>query len=130
MKNWKAPPLDSRVAKYVECYWFLKKEPGDTGNNHPQLNPDPVAHLILAADDYSYCYTLDDFLTQGNGSHWILPHSKTFTMDHTKPFEIVGVKFRVGALYSLSIRDPQSNLNYGYRRQSQSTDAIRIVRVI
>ncbi|MCW8899892.1 MAG: helix-turn-helix domain-containing protein [Gammaproteobacteria bacterium] len=101
MKNWKRSPKNIHVTKYVECYWFLEKEPGDVSNNHPKLNPDPSAHLIIANTHQKYQYDLDASSKKGSGSHWIFPHLNTFTMDHSLPFQIIGIKFRVGALYSL-----------------------------
>lgn len=111
MINWKANALDPTVAGLVECYWFLKKEPADAGVSHPKLNPDPVAHLILAAKDQSYRYILEGRSIAGAGSHWIFPHNKTFILDHTDPFAVLGVKFKPEALYSLGLGDPHSNLN-------------------
>lgn len=102
MKNWKYPPQNPIVAKYIDCYWLLEKEPEDVGNNHPKLNPDPAAHLILATDDYRYQYTQGESHQQGSGSHWIFPHKKTFIMDHSAPFRVLGIKFHVGALYSIN----------------------------
>ncbi|PCK06897.1 MAG: hypothetical protein COA42_17030 [Alteromonadaceae bacterium] len=99
MKNWKLLPNNPHVAKYVECYWFLEKEADDVGNNHPKLNPDPSAHLIISNQKFQY--TQDSTSQEGCGSHWIFPHRQTFTMDHSDPFKIIGIKFRVGALHSL-----------------------------
>jgi len=111
MKNWKLTPQDSHVAKYVECYWFLEKEQGDKGFNHPKLNPDPAAHLILADEQQGYQYRQDSISTKGNGNHWIFPHCKTLEMDHSQPFLVVGVKFRVGSLYSLNLSSPQPEID-------------------
>jgi AraC-like DNA-binding protein len=111
MKNWKVNSLNATVSSLVECYWFLQKEPTDVSVRYPKLNPDPVAHLILAAKDQPYRYFLDDLSLAGKGSHWIFPHNKTFVLDHSDPFEVIGVKFKIEALYSLGIGDPQSNQN-------------------
>lgn len=111
MRNWKYPPRNSDVARYVECYWALEKEVGDVGNIHPKLNPDPAAHLILAGDEQRYQYTQEEVRQKGHGCHWIFPHRKTYTMDHSQPFLIVGIKFRVGALYSLNEISSQPNLD-------------------
>ena len=102
MKNWKFPPKNSDVAKYIECYWFLEKERGDVGNAHPKLNPDPSAHLIMSSCNQRFQYDQDSGVQKGNGSHWIFPHRKTLTIDHSSPFQIIGIKFIVGALYSLN----------------------------
>jgi len=101
MKNWKFVPKNIHVAKYVECYWFLEKEQGDAGNNHPKLNPNPSAHLIISNFNQKFQYDQDSLSQKGSGNHWIFPHRKTFTMDHSVSFQIIGIKFRVGALYSL-----------------------------
>lgn len=111
MKNWKLTPRDSYVAKYVECYWFLEKELNDKVFNYPKLNPDPAAHLILADEKQGYQYSQDSISANGNGSHWIFPHCKTLEMDHSQPFLIVGIKFRVGALYSLTLTSPQLEMD-------------------
>ncbi len=111
MRNWKRPPRDSNVAKYVECYWALEKEHDDVGENYPKLNPDPAAHLILAADEQKYQYTQNETPQKGDGCHWIFQHKKTFTMDHSKPFQVIGIKFQVGALYSLNNIGSQSQLD-------------------
>lgn len=111
MKNWKVLPKSPSVARYVDCYWFLEKECADLSCDFPKLNPDPNAHLIIADDDTPYEY-VDAQMTQGGkGSHWIFPHLKSFTMNHSEPFKIIGVKFRIGALYSLKIADPNLVLN-------------------
>ena len=99
------------MAKYVECYWFLEKEHDDVGNNHPKLNPDPAAHLILADAKQNYQYSQDEAPQKGKGNHWIFPHSKTFVMDHSQLFLVVGIKFRVGSLYSLNINSPQPKMD-------------------
>lgn len=101
MKNWKLIPKDSQVAEFIECYWFLKKEPEDVSYEWPKLYPDPAAHLILANNDQKYRYQIGAQWRSGCGSHWILPHLKTHIMDHSTPFQIMGIKFKVGALYSL-----------------------------
>jgi hypothetical protein len=111
MITWKRSPQDLHVAKYVECYWFLEKEHGDNGSDHPKLNPDPNAHLILAEDNQNYRFTQDEICQKGSGSHWIFPHKKSFTMDHSQPFRILGVKFKVGGLYSLNNITSQANSN-------------------
>ncbi|MCO4785038.1 helix-turn-helix domain-containing protein [Marinomonas atlantica] len=106
MKTWRLPPLSEAVAQYVECYWFLEKEPHDLSNRYPKLNPDPCAHLIIATPHNVFDYAHKEERQSLCGSHWIFPHRQTFTMDHSSPFSILGVKFRVGALYSLFDKDP------------------------
>lgn len=111
MKNWKISPKDLNIAKYVDCYWFLEKEPSDVGNNRPKLNPDPSAHLIIAGTDHKYHYEQNSSLQKGNGSHWIYPHRNTFVMNHSEPFGIIGIKFRVGALYAMAHLQPTLTLD-------------------
>lgn len=111
MQNWKLPPLNSRVAKHVECYWFLEKEQDDVGYAHPKLNPDPATHLILAEANQKYQYSQGTSSHEGSGSHWILPHCKTFVMDHSQPFRILCIKFHVGALYALNAPFPPTDLD-------------------
>ncbi len=107
MRNWKHSPKNSYVAKYVECYWFLERKHGDHGHKYPKLNPDPAGHLILTEAEQCYQYEHGMFSVQGNGSHWIFPHCQTFQMDHSQPFLILGIKFHIGALYSLNITPKQ-----------------------
>jgi len=108
MRNWKISPKDSIVAAYIDCYWFLEKTADDDGPEFPKLNPDPAGHLILANSLQPYHYQSETYTDQGLGSHFILPHSKTLLMDHSQPFLVVGIKFHVGALYSLNL--PSSEL--------------------
>jgi AraC-like DNA-binding protein len=111
VKSWKRPPRDSYIARYVECYWVLEKENDDVGKIYPKLNPDPAAHLVLALDEQKYQYTQDETQQKEHGCHWIFQHKKTYTMDHSQPFLIIGIKFQVGALYSLNDICSQSNLD-------------------
>lgn len=111
MKNWKLIPKIESVLKYVECYWFLEKEPHDQNDTHPKLNPDPCSHLIIANRNHVHRYDHEDTSQTVQGSHWIYPHLKTYTMDHSHPFKIMGIKFRIGALYSLNLHDLELILN-------------------
>lgn len=54
----------------------------------------------MSNNDYQFHYEHNHALQQGHGSHWIFPHINTFTMDHSEPFRIIGIKFKVGFLYS------------------------------
>lgn len=101
IKTWKVAPKAAEVARYVECYWFLAKECGDVGISRPKLYPDPSAHLILSGVDQGYQYRQRSVVQEGRGSHWIFPHRESFVLDHSGTFRMVGVKFRVGALYGL-----------------------------
>lgn len=111
MKNWKIEPQSSIVAKYIDCYWFLEKVHGDVTHGLPKLNPDPAGHLILSQPQQSYAYNLKTGASTGSGNHLILPHSKTIIMDHRQPFLIFGIKFKVGAFYSLQIPTSQPTLD-------------------
>jgi AraC-like DNA-binding protein len=111
MRNWKIAPKVESILKYVECYWFLEKEPHDRSQTNPKLNPDPSAHLIIANDNRVHQYDQEAISQFVEGNHWIFPHLKTYTMDHSSPFKIVGIKFRIGALYSLNLHDLSSKLD-------------------
>lgn len=111
MKNWKIEPQTSIVAKYIDCYWFLKKVHGDVTHGFPKLNPDPAVHLILSQQQQSYAYSLKSGTATGRGNHMILPHCKTIIMDHRQPFLIFGIKFKVGAFYSLQFPTSQPLLD-------------------
>lgn len=111
MRNWKRPPNNSDVGRYVDCYWFLEREQDSSGPNYPKLNPDPAAHLILAATDQAYQYDQGTLSEKGKGSHWIFPHCKTLVMDHSQSFLVLGIKFHIGALYSLKMSPAQPILD-------------------
>lgn len=102
MIRWLIPPKSTEVAKYIECYWYLEKTTDTEGFNRPKLNPDPTAHLILLSPNQTYQYEIKDEIYKGKGSHWLYPHCKTFELDHAKSFSCLGIKFKVGALYSLN----------------------------
>lgn len=109
MIRWLMPPQLSLVAKYIECYWYLERDADTDGVERPKLNPDPSAHLILSPPEQSYHYETQGQLRhesskgifQGKGSHWLYPYSKTIELAHVKAFKCIGIKFKVGALYSL-----------------------------
>ncbi|KEI72921.1 helix-turn-helix domain-containing protein [Endozoicomonas elysicola] len=111
MINWKQPPDSAQIAQYVECYWFLEKQTGVQSHPFPKLNPDPAGHLIIAPADQTYRYNVSQRFMVGKGSHWLFPHSQTYQMDHTKPFSMIGIKFHIGALYSLDITPEQPVLD-------------------
>ena len=104
MKNWKQVPSDPLIASYIDCYWLIEKKPEDVGFDYPKLNPDPSAHLILAPPHQSYRYQLNKVNITGLGCHMILPSTSTIMLDHSQPFLILGIKFKVGALYSLEFK--------------------------
>ena len=97
-------PLNPCLSKYIDCYWMIEKDDQDELHTHPRLNPDPTAHLIIASPNQTFYYQVDDDEVSGYGTHMILPHSRTIVLDHSKPFTIVGIKFHVGALYSLGFK--------------------------
>lgn len=101
MNNWKKDPNHPVLAKYIECYWFIEKSMGDVSLDFPKLNPDPCAHFILAPSNQRFHYQYQDKNVSGHGCHLILPNTSTLTLDHSKPFVIIGIKFRAGALYAL-----------------------------
>jgi len=103
MIRWLKPPKLSAVAKYIECYWYLEKETEDV--ERAKLNPDPCAHLLLMPAEQSFHYQMKseekNCIYQGKGSHWLYPYCKTIELEHVKVFSCIGIKFKVGALYSL-----------------------------
>lgn len=101
MLHWIESPKSPNIAQYVECYWLIEKLPDSVAYEHPKLNPDPSAHLIISPHDQCYRYDLNPGTATGIGSHWLYPHQQTFELDHSKPFVHLGVKFHVGALYCL-----------------------------
>ncbi|UJF17637.1 AraC family transcriptional regulator [Vibrio sp. SS-MA-C1-2] len=102
MIHWIQPPQSAYIAKYIECYWLIEKDSNSETYQFPKLNPDPSAHLIISPADQAYCYRLNSTFITGQGSHWLYPHQQTFELDHSNPFVHLGVKFHIGALYSLS----------------------------
>ena len=101
MNNWKHPFSDSEITKYVDCLWYLEKTSEDNLTSHPELNPYPEAHLILTPPEQPYHYTINGVEKKGGGCHLLLPSTRTIAVHHPEPFLIVGIKFKVGALYSL-----------------------------
>lgn len=111
MKTWKIQPQNLLVAKYVDCYWFIDKSSGDTGQDSPKLNPAPAAHLIISDSQHPYKYQHGFHADTGYGGHLILPHVKTMMMEHSKPFHIFGIKFQVGAPYALKLPGIEGQLD-------------------
>ncbi|WOT06844.1 helix-turn-helix domain-containing protein [Shewanella youngdeokensis] len=103
MLQWIHFPKSTAVAKYIECYWLIEKLDLNAAFAYPKLNPDPSAHLIITPALQGYQYQYGSNILQGIGSHWLFPHQQTFELDHTEAFIYLGVKFKVGALYSLPI---------------------------
>lgn len=111
MINWIHSPNNPDVAKYVDCYWFLERKQSDCGHQYPRLNPEPAGHLIIAPAEQGYQYDLETRSFKGEGSHWLFPYCHTYQMDHSQPFLILGIKFHIGALYSLNINPKQPVLD-------------------
>ena len=99
---WLKTPKSLDVAKYIECYWLLERTADAKGNEYPKLNPDPSAHLILSPPNQTYSYKINNEIYQGTGNHLLYPYCKTLQLDHSKPLVCLGIKFHVGALYSLN----------------------------
>lgn len=102
MIHWLISPKQVALAKYIDCYWFIKKSPDADGYEPLKLNPDPAAHLLLSEVEQAYQNQIDAEVSSGRGSHLIFPHVKTFQLDHSQLFSYLGIKFKVGALYSLN----------------------------
>ncbi|SDQ18930.1 helix-turn-helix domain-containing protein [Pseudovibrio sp. Tun.PSC04-5.I4] len=98
---WKLEPKSESLSHSIECYWFLEKQQGGQANSFPKLYPDPNAHMIVASPHEAYHYEAAGHTFRGQGTHWLLPHSQTYKMDHTHTSALLGIKFRVGALYAL-----------------------------
>jgi len=103
MIRWLKQPKSAAVAKYIECYWSLDKD--TDGIERPKLNPDPSAHILLMPAEQTYRYDIKAELNntsfQGKGCHWLYPYCKTIELEHGKSYSCIGIKFKVGALYSL-----------------------------
>ena len=101
MINWIQSPKSPEIAKYIDCYWFIEKHLDSVGYAYPKLNPDPAAHLIISPTTQRYHYAMNPGIAEGEGCHWLFAHHQTLQLDHSKPFVHLGIKFHVGALYSL-----------------------------
>ena len=99
---WLKTPKSLEIAKYIACYWFLERSSDAKGDECPKLNPDPSAHLILSPANQVFSYRFYNKTSQGKGSHLLSPYCKTVELDHSKPLICLGIKFHVGALYSLN----------------------------
>lgn len=110
MIHWLKPSKIPEVAKYIECYWLIEKLPDAKSFDYPKLNPDPSAHLIISPAKQNYYYNMNPGAAVGKGSHWLFPHHQTLQLDHSKPFIHLGIKFRIGAFYSLKLFSGQQPL--------------------
>jgi len=136
MIHWLQPSKSPGVAKYIECYWLIEKRPDSKSYQYPKLNPDPSAHLIISPTNQTYHYDMNPGIAEGRGSHWLFPHHHTFQLDHSKPFVHLGVKFHVGALYSLdiptyshSMLDAVENVNLTYLLHSSGFCEQKLIEV-
>ncbi len=111
MINWLRTSTTPEVAKYVDRYWFLEKQPGSRSYQYPKLNPRSDRAFDYCSTRQPYHYELDTTSAKGEGCHWIYPHTQTFRLDHSQPFFILGIKFRTGALYSLDVTPEQPVLD-------------------
>lgn len=112
MIMWIKSPKRPAVSKYIASYWFLEKKTDIDGDNYPKLNPDPSAHLILSPANQAYKYERTNEVSQGKGTHFIYPYCKTLQLDHSTSQICLGIKFHVGALYSLKeLNIPTTLLN-------------------
>ena len=101
MIRWVSPSNSLEVSKYIDAYLYLER-PAELKNTvRPKLSPHPAAHLIFSAPNEVHHYETKDNSYVVSGSHWVYPHSQTLELDHAKYFSCLGVKFKVGALYSL-----------------------------
>lgn len=101
MIKWIEKPNLKSVSAFVESYWYLETDSGNSSNLYPKLNPDPSAHLLIASFQDGFRYMTENCVIQGRGAHWLFPQTRTLTLDHSKHTKIVGIRFRVGALYCL-----------------------------
>lgn len=103
MRRWKIEPKEESVKKYVACYWFLNRENEPHLNSFPKLSPDTTTHLVLCDPDQTFHFKSDGGSFTGKGSHCVYPHNETFTMNHSNLSFLLGIKFKMGATYSLDI---------------------------
>lgn len=106
MIQWLQQPKCHVVSTFVEGYWLIEKSNDVDSFQFPKLNPDPCGHLIISPINQSYAYDTGGDIESGLGSHILFPHLHTLLLDHTKSFIHLGVKFKVGALYSLKSLSP------------------------
>ena len=112
MIRWLKQPKSSNVADFVTCYWLIEKETSHNGVPFPKLNPDPSAHLIISPNEQPYAYKRTDVTFTGFGSHLLYPNQSTLELDHRHPFISLGIKFNVGALYSIpKLGQPHSSID-------------------
>jgi len=123
MIQWLQKPKCPVVSTFVECYWLIEKNDDADSFQFPKLNPDPNGHLIISPINQAYTYVADGNMESGVGSHILFPHLHTLQLDHTKPFIHLGVKFKVGALYSIK----SLNLNHPNLDKVASVDLRTLV---
>ncbi len=109
MRTWKLPSSNELVAKYIDCYWYCEREANDETESFPKLYPDYCSTLIIT--DAKQTYDQGNAVHVAENSHWIYPYLNTYQLDHSSPFRLVGIKFKIGALYSLPIPFTPHDLN-------------------
>ncbi|MEZ9823313.1 helix-turn-helix domain-containing protein [Shewanella sp. 10N.286.45.A1] len=103
MQIWSQAPKNQTIAKYVALYWLIEKTDEDESNHFPKLNPEPATHLILCPPQQRYSYQTLPTESKGKGCHWLYPQQQSLQLDHSERFIYLGVKFHIGALYSLNV---------------------------
>jgi AraC-like DNA-binding protein len=133
--RWLIPPKSPKVAKYIEAYWYLEKSDDNTDVDKPKLNPDPCAHLIVSLPTQTFQYNLKSRVDSVTGTHWLYPHCQTFELDHTQSFACIGVKFKVGAIYSLktfninsAILDASAEVAFNFIRGATSVSEAQLLQ--
>lgn len=112
MIKWILKPDNSEILKHVETYWFLDVPAIDKNNNYPKLNPDPAASLLVCSQHQQFRYSAGDTSYIGEGSHWIYPQANTLVLDHSKPQQLIGIKFKVGGICGLLKKDRHPIINH------------------
>ncbi|QQX82387.1 helix-turn-helix transcriptional regulator [Shewanella sp. KX20019] len=125
MQSWIHYPKNIKVAKYISCYWLIEKTTLQDINNFPKLNPDPATHLIICPQKQGFHYDTAPQVSSGSGSHWLFPQQQTLQIDHSERFIYLGVKFHIGALYSLDIPD----YNHPTLNQADTVDMDHLLSV-
>ncbi|MCL1095991.1 helix-turn-helix domain-containing protein [Shewanella kaireitica] len=117
MQIWSKPPKNQTIAKYVALFWLIEKTNKDESYHFPKLNPEPATHLILCPQQQRYIYQTLPTESNGTGCHWLYPQQQTLQLDHSQRFIYLGIKFHIGALYSLNIE------GYSHPTLNQAVDA-------
>ncbi|MCW8328392.1 helix-turn-helix domain-containing protein [Photobacterium sp. SDRW27] len=115
MKTWKHAPVDPFVAQFIDCYWLLEINYGDSERPEPVLIPNPNCHLVITPPDsehhYQYSDNGDNKIISVCGTHLIMPSTRALTLLDDKQVLRLGVKFQPGAPYRLFGLDGKLTLN-------------------